>query len=218
MESLIPFGIEEKSASFEIDRKTHKVGAPNFNAIKTSKSQILLAGSLRKDSNHILRLKKKDFGLTKKWPMFTIRRDGKVFQHFDPHYYSDFFGEKEVDKRAITIVLENMGMLVYNYDNNQYVNWINEICPEKDVFDKLWKNNRYWESYTPEQFKACVNLCIYLCRTYGVKKDSFGNYVYQENAHTFEGILGRSNYNTDFYDLNPSFNWNKFLKELTFFI
>lgn len=218
MNTKIPFGVEKQNASFEIDRKTYKVESHNFNAIKSKKSQILLSGSLRKGNNNILRLKKKDFGLSKKWPMFTIRRDGKIYQHFDPQYYSEFMGIKDIDKKIITIQLENMGMLFFDYDHNCYINWINEICEESKVYEKLWKNNRYWETYTPEQFKSCVNLCIYLCRNYGIVQDSYGNIVIQDNAITFNGILSRSNYDSEYTDINPSFNWNKFLKELNIFI
>jgi len=218
MNSNIPFGVEEKSAMFEIDRKTHKIEAKNFHAVKTKKSQIILGGSLRAGSNHILRLRKKDFGLSKKWPMFTIRRDGRVFQHFDPQYYSEFMGVKEIDKKAITVQLENMGMVFFDYDRNTYVNWINEECDESIVSEKLWKNNRYWETYTEEQFKTCVNLCIYLCRNYGITQDCFGSYVIQENAINFNGILTRSNYNSDYTDLNPSFDFKRFLKELNIFV
>lgn len=218
MDTLIPFGIEEKTASFEIDRKTHKIDSKNYVQSKTKKSQIILAGSLRKASNHILRLKKKDFGLTKTWPTFSIRRDGKIFQHFDPNYYSEFMGDKEIDKKAITIVLENMGVVSFDYDKSQYLNWINEECDEELVYEKLWKNNRYWESYTEEQMKACISLCVYLCRNYGVKQDCLGYYVHHEGSLIYNGILTRSNYNSDYCDLNPSFDFKRFLKELSIFV
>lgn len=217
MNTLIPIGIEDKSASFEIDRKTHKIDSKNYNATKTKKSQIILAGSLRKGSNHILRLKKKDFGLTKTWPMFTIRRDGKIFQHFDPNYSSDFMGIKEIDKKCITVVLENMGVLSFDYEKNKYLNWINEVCDESLVHEKLWKQSRYWEAYTQEQFMACVNLCVYLCRNYGIKQDCLGYNVFHEGASLYNGILTRSNYNSDYCDLNPSFDFKRFLKELSIF-
>jgi hypothetical protein len=217
MDTLTPIGVSEHTAFFEIDRKTHKVDSRNYHPTKTKKSQILLAGSQRKNSNNLLRLKRKDFGLSKRWPMFTIRRDGKIFQHFDPHYYSDFMDNKEIDKKIISVVLENMGMVYYDYEKNEYINWINESCGEDVVFEKVWKNQRYWESYTEEQFRACVNLCIHLCRTYGIKQDCLGHYVFQEETINFKGIITRSNYNSDFSDLNPSFDFKRFLKELNIF-
>jgi len=218
-EIYLPFGVgdEGKKASFEIDRKTHKIDSKNYNSIKNKKTQIILAGSLRKDSNHILRLKKKDFGTTKTWPTFTIRRDGKVFQHFDPNYSSEFMNNKEIDKKSISIVLENMGMLSYDFEKNQYSNWINEVCNEKLVYEKLWKTNRYWESYTEKQYNATLNLCVYLCRNFGIKQDTWGHNVLVESAFTYHGILTRSNYDSEYYDLNPSFDFKRFLKELSTF-
>lgn len=205
-------------ASFEIDKRSHKVDSKNYYPTKSKKSQIVLAGSLRAGSNHLLRLKKKDFGLTKTWPMFTIRRDGKIFQHFDPNYSSDFMGNKDADKKAITVVLENMGMLSYDFEKNKYINWVNEECEDSKVFEKLWKGNRYWESYTEQQLMACVNLCVYLCRNYGVKQDCLGYYVSHEGASIYNGILTRGNYNSDYCDLNPSFDFKRFLKELSIFV
>lgn len=212
-----PIGIIQSSGSFEIDKKTYKIDSNNYNATKSKKSQIVLGGSGRSGSNHLLRLKKKDFGLTKTWPTFTIRRDGKVFQHFDPNYYSEFMGSKETDKKVISVVLENMGMLSYDYDKNMYVNWANEECNENLVHEKLWKGNRYWEAYSEAQLLACVNLCVYLCRNYGIRQDCVGNHVSYEGASIFNGILTRGNYYQDAYDLSAVFDFKRFLKELSIF-
>jgi hypothetical protein len=208
---------QEKTASFEIDKTTYKVDSKNYNHSKCKKSQIVLAGSLRAGSNHILRLKKKDFGLTKNWPMFTVRRDGKIYQHFEAQYSSEFLGSKEADKKAITVVLENMGHLTYEAENNRYVNWINEECERSKVYEKVFKNYRYWEKFTEEQVTATINLCIYLCRTYGIRQDCVDNWATYEGSSIYNGILTRSNYNSDYSDLNPSFDYKRFLKELSIF-
>lgn len=164
-----------------------------------------------------MRLKKKDFGLSKAWPTFTIRRDGKIFQHFDPMYTSEFMGNKDIDKKSISIVLENMGMLSFDYEVNKYLNWINEVCDENFVFEKLWKTCRYWEAYTPEQYIATLHLCVHLCRNYGIKQDNIGHNSLLENAHNFNGIMSKSNFDSEYYDLNPSFDFKRFMKELATF-
>lgn len=217
-ETLLPIEFfEEPKATFEVDRKTHAVRAENYHMNKTKKSQIILAGSNRKGSNNILRLRKKDFGLTKRWPTFTIRRDGKIFQHYDPQYYSDFMDIKEIDKKSISVVLENMGMVYFDFEKGKYINWINEVCEEDNLFEKVWKSGRYWEKYTDKQMVACVNLCAYLCRTYGIKQDCMGHYVFQDDTNAYKGIVTRSNYNSDFSDVNPSFDFKRFLKDLNVF-
>ncbi len=207
-------------ADIQIDKKTHKVGLNNYYSLKNKKSQIILGDSHRFQSNHISRLKKKDFGLTRKWPTYTIRRDGKVFQHFDPSYYSDFMGTIEIDKKSISIVFENMGALYFNYKNNTYTNWINEVCDDSFIFEKLWKNHRYWESYSEEQMISAINLCVMLCREYDIVQDSVGHNSFMDlndPAINYNGILTKSNYNSDFNDLNPSFDFKKFLKGLNSF-
>lgn len=217
MDKLLPIIFEQKNASFEIDRNTYRIDAKNYHQVKSKKTQIILAGSLRKGSNRLIRLKKKDFGLSKAWSTFTIRRDGKIFQHYDPMYSSEFMDNRDIDKKSISIVLENMGMLSFDYEENKYLNWINEICEEDLVHEKLWKTCRYWEAYTDEQYKATLHLCVYLCRNYGVKQDNIGHNSNLENALSFQGILSKSNFDSEYYDLNPSFDFKRFMKELATF-
>lgn len=194
-----------------LDKEMYKVDAKNFHPTKTKKTQIILGASLRKDSNHILHLQTKDFGQTKKWPMFSITRTGKIYQHFDPEYYSDYMGNKEIDRKAITIVLENMGMLFYDVNKECMVNWINEECIGDDdlIFQKVWKNARYWENYFPEQYLSLGLLINSLIDEFNIERNGLGYNVYDENTVNFNGIVTRSNYDSDYSDVNPAFNFRK---------
>lgn len=198
----------------QIDKKSYKIDDKNFYKSKYDKKQIILAGSLRKSNFHIKRLSKKEFGLTKKWPTFTISREGKIYQHFDPKYYSDFMGDKDVDKTSISVVLENMGWLFYDYQSDKYLNSLHEECEEANIFERKWNGGTYWERYTNEQFESVVELCKHLCDTYGIELDTVGHNVFYEDTKNFDGIVSRSNYSMDILDLNPSFNFNAFMKEL----
>lgn len=197
-----------------LDKDTFKVDSKNYYPVKTKKTQIIIGGSLRKDSNHILHLQNKDFGATKKWPTFTITRGGKIYQHYDPIHYSDYMGIKEVDKKSVSIVLENMGMLFYESTKECFVNWVNEECSDKLIYEKLWKNSRYWEQYTDAQYESLACLCTYLCKEYEIHLDALGFNVYHEDTEKFQGIVTRSNYDPDYCDVNPSFDFQKFLKML----
>ncbi len=197
-----------------LDKDTYKIDSKNFHTSKTKKSQIIIGASLRKDSNHILHLQSKDFGHTKKWPTFTITREGKIYQHFDPQYYSDYMGTKDTDKKAISVVLENMGMLYFDMNKESFVNWINEDCDDKLIYEKIWKNSRYWESYTEDQYNSLAALCNYLSKEYDVLMDALGFNVYHEETDKFNGIVTRSNYDSDYCDVNPAFDFQKFLKML----
>lgn len=199
-----------------LDKDTYAVNTKNYYAVKTKKTQIIIGGSLRSDNNHITHLKIKDFGQTKRWPTFSISREGKIYQHYDPAYYSDYMNVREIDKKAVSIVLENMGMLMYDANKEKFVNWINEEVSdaEKQVGEQLWKNCRYWEKYTTAQCEALVKLCNYLMKELDIKVDAIGHNVLETeiDINQFQGIVTRSNYDSEYTDLNPMFNWNKFLK------
>jgi hypothetical protein len=197
-----------------INSEEYKISDKNYYKSEHDKTQIILAGSLRKSNYHIVHLRRKDYGLTKTWNTYTITREGNIYEHYNPKYYSDFMGVKEIDKKSISIVLENMGMLYFDYDSNNFLNWSNDICPENNVFEKNWKGCRYWEAYTKEQFNATVNLCDYLSNKFQIKMDCLGYNSHHEDTINYEGIVTRSNYDIDYFDLNPSFDFKKFLHEL----
>ena len=197
-----------------INTKEFSIKKENFYKTKFKKKQIILAGSLRANSNYIKHLYIKEYGKTKKWCTYTISRDGKIFQHYDPAYYTDFMGIKTIDKHSISIVLENMGSIFYDYDSEKWLNWAMEVCDESLVYEKSWKGTSYWESYTEEQFKSVVELSKYLCETYDINVDCIGYNVYKNGTADFEGIVTRSNFDIDYDDLNPSFNFKKYLIDM----
>ena len=199
----------------KIDKKTYKIKPVNYYKRKYKKKQIILASSLRAKSNHIKRLSKKEYGKTKKWCTYTITREGVIYQHYDPKYYTDFMGIKDIDKHSISIVLENMGGIYYDTDSESWLNWAMEVCDEDRKYEQNWKGNRYWESYPDEQFNATVELCNYLIETYDIERDCIGYNVHNKTgALTFRGIVTRSNFDTDYNDLNPHFDFKKFLNGL----
>lgn len=198
-----------------LDKKTYAIDPKCYMGTKVNKTQIILGGSLRKDSNYIKHLKIKDNGQTKRWCTFTITRDGKVYEHYDPqNLYTDYMGVKEIDKKSISIILENMGMLYFDNAREAFVNWIDEMCDEKLVYERQWKNYRYWEKYSDQQYDALANLCSTLCKEHKINLDCVGHNVFDPDAVDFKGIVTRSNIDSDYTDLNPSFDYQKFLKML----
>lgn len=195
-----------------VNKETYKVERENYYTTKYKKEQIILASSMRKENFHLKRLKNKEGGKTKTWNTYTISRDGTIFQHYNPKYYTDFMGNKVIDKKSISIVLENMNNLYY-YDGS-YVNALNEECDEKNVVEKKWKDFTYWESYTEQQMNSLVYLCRVLVNEFNMVNDSYGHSSYEENTKLFKGIVCRSNYSFDYYDLNVTFNWKRFLNDM----
>lgn len=198
----------------EIDKKTYKTNQNNHYQTKYKKKQIILAGSLRANNYHIIHLQNKKQNNHKLWNNFTVSRDGKIFQHFDPIYYSDFMDNKEIDKHSISVVLENMGMVFFDFESNKYLNWIHEECEEHLIYEQNWKNARYWEKYTDKQLDSTAELCKFLCETYKIPLECIGYNVYHENTIKFEGIVSRSNFDMNYNDLNPSFDFKLFFKKI----
>jgi N-acetyl-anhydromuramyl-L-alanine amidase AmpD len=198
----------------QIDKVTFGLDIKNYHNTKTEKKQIILGGSLRKDSNHIIHLQNKDFGQSKRWPTYSITREGKIHQHYDPTFYSDYMGNKDIDKKSVSIVLENMGMLYYDTDKEHFINWINEECNEKLVGEKLWKNGRYWEDFSLEQYLSLSKLIKEIVYEFNIKLDLIGHNVLdtETDFNTFSGVFCRSNYNTEYLDLNPLFDFQRFQK------
>jgi len=153
----------------QIDRDTHKVKSKNRYKTKTDKTQIVIGCSLRKSNYHINRMKHKEYGNSKRWNTYTISRSGKIYEHYDPQFYSDFLGMKDVDKKSISIVLENMGGLVKT-PQGEFINWLNEKCLPEFVVEKRFMAQYYWEAITKEQYDSLHFLCGKLCDDFGIKK------------------------------------------------
>lgn len=192
-----------------IEKQTHKIKEKNRYKTKTNKTQIVVGCSLRKNNYHINRLKHKEYGETKKWNTYSISRNGEIFEHYDPQYYSDFLGIKDVDKQSISIILENMGSLVKLPDGG-YINWLNESCDEKFVAVKNWMGQHNWETFTDEQYNAIIQLSEKLCDDFNITKKVIEFHHYHKDTIKFTGIVLRSNYIEDSTDINPLFNLVKF--------
>lgn len=197
-----------------IDINTYQVKEINHYKTQTVKTQIILAASLRKDSNYITRLLHKDFGNTKKWNTYTIGRDGNIYQHYDDKFHSDFLGIKEADKQSISIVLENMGCL-FETPDGKYINWLNEICDKQNVVEKKWQGYNHWEDFTSQQLESLVLLCTQICNKYNIPKVCIDFHNYHKDIIKFKGIAFRSNHIEDSSDINPLFDIQNFNEMLS---
>jgi hypothetical protein len=193
----------------KIDKKKYDISEQNFYITSYDKTQLILASSLRKDSNHLVRLKHKDFGKSKKWNTFTITRNGLIYQHYDPKCYTDFIGVKQADKQSISIVLENMGYLIET-PNGKYINWINETCDKSNVLEKKWMGYSFWEKHPDKQIQATIELCDKLCTEFNIERNLIEFRNYHKDILKFKGIVFRSNYFEESGDVNPNIDISKF--------
>ena len=96
---------------------------------------------------------------------------------------------------------------------NQYINWKGGIYIE-EPYDKKWRDYFFWEPYTEVQVENTVKLCNKLCDDLSIEKKCSGHNTKINGIKNFEGIVSRSNYDERFTDLNPSFDFQKFLKNI----
>ena len=190
-----------------IDTETYKLTEKNYYKEIYDKTQIIVGHTSQKDMLHyagwIYRLN----GKNKKTATFTITKDGTVFQHYDPIYYSNFINNRQ-DKASISIVLENLGWLRKDAMIDRYVDWLgnNHKKSGEDVFNKRWRNYTYWDKYTEVQMKSLTELLSKICQNYNINKDFIGHNVFDENVDLFKGITFRSNYYQESTDVSPAFD------------
>ena len=197
-----------------IDKETYNLTEKNYYNIETNKKLIVLGNSLSDKDNHITGWENRMGGEYKKTSTYTIFRNGEIYEHFNPSYYSSFVENENVDKKIISITLENQGWLNKDLKNDRYFNWVGNIYKRnKSVYEKRWRGFVYWDSYTNKQMKSCVFLIKHLCNKFNIENKCVGHNTYIDGIDMFEGITYRSNFQREYTDLNPSWDFKKF-KEL----
>jgi hypothetical protein len=63
---------------------------------------------------------------------------------------------------------------------------------------------------------SLVLLCEKLCLEFSIPRKSVGHNTKFEGIKNFDGIVSRSNYDSRFTDLNPSFDFELFKKEIEY--
>jgi hypothetical protein len=146
-------------------------------------------------------------GKNKKTANFTITKEGKVYQHFDTKFYSDFIGSEQ-DKTSISIVLENVGWLKKDPMVERYTDWLGNSYRKnsEEILFKKWRNHVYWDLYTKEQLNSLKGLVVELCEKNDVSKKFIGHNTFDENIDLYDGIVFKSNYNQESTDVSPAFD------------
>lgn len=179
----------------------------NFVKERTKKTQIVIGSTYNSGLNHFNAIYRCS-GTYNKIPHFTITLDGKIYQHFNTNFYSLYL-DCTNDDQIISIALENVGQLTkigkYYYD--VYNNIYNGV-----VFEMDWKNYKYWQPYTIEQYNSTIDLCKYLLNTINIQSNVVEINCLMPEMVNFNGICYRSNHNIKHYDVNPSWQFENFKK------
>ena len=177
------------------------------------KNQKILTHTSRNILDYVQSLKYRLNGNYSKIPHFIIGRDGKIVQLLETDMVSNFFPDNNINKTSIIISLENLGWLEKQPLKNYYINWIGNIYKEK-VFERKWRDYFFWQPYTDEQMKQCVNLTKDLSKKYDINLKCIGHNTRLKGSEKFKGILTESNFNEFSTNLSPAFDFEKFEKYL----
>lgn len=177
------------------------------------KKQIVLAHTSRNMLDYVNSLKYRYNGNNKKLPHYIIDRDGRLFQIIPPNTYSEYMETSVLNKQSIIICLENLGWLRKNPLTSYYVNWIGDTHKD-EIYERKWRGHFFWQPYTEEQYDSLCDLVNVLCEEYDIPNISIGHNVVVDKVENFKGISSKSNYNMEYTDINPSFDFEKFTKNI----
>jgi N-acetyl-anhydromuramyl-L-alanine amidase AmpD len=187
----------------------------NFKSLGKNKKkyQIILIHTSRNAQNYLQSLKYRYNGKYKKIPNYLVTKNGKIVQLLNNNEYSEIFPKETVNKNSIVICLENLGWLQKEPLKDYYVNWIGDIYKGK-AFEKKWRDYFFWDPYTEEQINSTVELTKKLFDELGLKKNIIGHNTKINGIEKYEGVTTRSNYDSIFTDVSPSFSFEEFIKKV----
>ena len=81
---------------------------------------------------------------------------------------------------------------------------------------KECRGYKYWEGYTEEQEKSSFELVTYLLSEYNIKKHIIAHNTKMDDAAYVEGMLYRSNFNKNYLDPSPAWDYEGFKKRFQY--
>lgn len=195
-----------------IDKETYKLPDDNYFKQEYTKTQIVIGHTGRKNMYHYSSWKNRHNCKYKKSAAFTIDRDGKIYQHYEPKFYSEYISKYDMAPFTIPITLTNVGWVQKDVVNDRYYDWLghNYILEDDDIVTRKWRNKEYWIRYTDTQLNSLKNLTDKLCEDFNIKNDCIGHTVFNEDVDIYEGITFKSNYYQEVTDISPAFDMEIF--------
>ena len=175
------------------------------------KTQIILSHTSREVEQYLTSLKFRYNGSFDRVPNFLISRKGEVLQLIPETGFTNYFNDDSVNQNSVVISLENLGWLEKKPLSNYYINWIGSIY-KGEVYEKKWRDFFFWQPYTQLQVDSLVELCLQLTDSLQIEKRSIGHNTKIDGITKWNGIISRSNIDSRYTDLNPSFNFENFAK------
>jgi len=184
-----------------------------INKIHKEKKQIILCHTSREVEEYLASLKFRYNGKYDRIPHYILKKNGEVLQLLENTKSPNFFYSEKINNNSIIISLENLGWLERKPLSSDYINWKGSIY-KNEVYEKKWRDYFFWDIYPEKQFESLVELCLNLCDELKIEKRCSGHNTKMDGMINFEGIASRSNFDSRFTDLSPSFNFENFLKKI----
>jgi N-acetyl-anhydromuramyl-L-alanine amidase AmpD len=175
------------------------------------KRQIILCHTSREVEEYLASLKFRYNGNYDRIPNYVVTRTGKVLQLLGDSSYTNYFSEENVNRNAIIVSLENLGWLEKKPLTNYYINWKGSIYNQQ-IYEKKWRDFFFWQPYTTSQLKTTAELCNQLIESQNIERKFIGHNTKVDGVSRYGGIVSRSNFDSNYTDLNPSFNFEMFTK------
>jgi N-acetyl-anhydromuramyl-L-alanine amidase AmpD len=188
-----------------------KYGNFKFTGKNKKKNKIILCHTSREVEEYLTSLKFRYYGSYNKIPHYVITKEGKILQLLPEDTFTNFLPKETLNKSSIIISLENLGWLEKKPLTNDYINWKGSIYNQQ-VYEKKWRDFFFWEPYTESQLQAAAGLCSQLTESFQIEKKCIGHNTKVEGIQNFEGIFSKSNLDSKYTDLNPSFDFTSFIK------
>ena len=189
--------------------ETYKLKNEYIRSNDKAKDKIVLCHSYSYGLEHIEGWKHRDKSKNYSITPFSIGSDGEVYQHFAPRLTHNLISE-QVDPSIIGITLVNIGPLTLNPFNGTFNNWLYDVHRGEDLVSKEWRGYHYWEAYTLAQETSVYQLVTYLLSEYNIPKYIIPHNTKLDNAEYTEGVLYRSNFNKNYLDLSPAWDYDGF--------
>lgn len=158
---------------------------------------------------------------------FVIAASGKIFQLFDPVYWSYHLtpgavgGNKRNSSRSIAIEMSNLGPLeksggwMWNYVGSKYCR-----ASESDFYVDLnqdYRGYRYYAYFTDAQYRSLDRLLDVLCAEFAIPKaflpepERYDLFKTASAAQDYRGICSHVNFQPPSVkqDIGPAFRWNE---------
>ena len=177
------------------------------------KHQIILTHTARKLDDYLQSLKYRYNGSYHRIPNYIITREGKILKLLSNIEHTNYFSDVNVNRNSIIISLENLGWLQKEPLNDYFVNWIGDIY-KGNVFERKWRDYFFWHPYTTIQIEATAHLCKLLSKEMSIPLQTVGHNTRINGIEKYEGIICKSNILQDSTDVNPSFDFELFLKNI----